>query len=485
MSRRLLVLVAFLAQSTACEFIPSAYPYYREDDVLFDTRLLGEWGEPKEGEEQAATDVFKFEKSCDRARDIYDVTYVSEGKSTEFEVRAFALGELRFLDALPKFDPESFDDLLLIRGHALARADVSAERLALALTDISWLSAHLSAHPESLAHIPGREAFLVADTAALQQFILAHQAEFFDEVGELRRLSPPSDEPVISCGAGPLGTPAFEPAIRALLAPEEEIAFASFGQIDGAGTTGVLVATRASLLVAGWDLRTGKFRELSRTSWSEFACAEADPPFGSSLRLYAPFPLPRRLGISFLEPTARQESDDAARAALPKVQERLASRSAECPLDLGSEPLAEPRAGLVLPGRAGDLPRARAFRDSAGLSATYGVLATLEVRLSRKGTPPADASEEARSWGRVFNAEEVVSEPRQESLRVGSSERPAVVFRITSADHGRWYTRVDLGDWFLAVMDRDPTSPETSDRTRDFLSQIEFTGEANVTAPAP
>jgi len=185
--RNLIAVAAVAVLLAAC--IPSVNPFYRDKDVVFDQRLLGEW---QEKDNTNNPEIWKFAASTNNA---YSLTVVEDGKTGEFSAHLFKLNDERFLDLIPtdcKYATDQSDLVAysMFPGHLLARVPQIDPTLKLFFFDFDWLDNYLKENPTALEHHQeGDRMVITADTSALQNFVLKHLGtnELFKEAGEMVR----------------------------------------------------------------------------------------------------------------------------------------------------------------------------------------------------------------------------------------------------------------------------------------------------------
>ena len=171
--------------------VPSANPFYTEKDVVYESRLIGEW-KPKERSESAEAWIFEQDEGK-----IYKLTVIEGGgKKGVFQARLFKLKQAYFLDLVPT-DCQFADgqanivDFAMFPGHLLLRAPQLGPELKLSLLDPDWLGQFLEKHPRALTHHYAKKDRLVltAETPDLQRFLLKHigEAELFGKPSEFIR----------------------------------------------------------------------------------------------------------------------------------------------------------------------------------------------------------------------------------------------------------------------------------------------------------
>jgi hypothetical protein len=173
---------------SAC--IPSVKPFYTDQDVAFDPRLLGEWREKDKADDPT---VWRFERAGDQS---YKLTVIEEQKKEgKFSARLFKLKAEWFLDLIPtdcdyatnQADLVAFS---IVPGHLLVHVSQIEPELKLAFFDFDWLQKHLEKNPQALAHHRENDRIvLTAETRDLQSFVLQHlgAGELFDQPGAMVR----------------------------------------------------------------------------------------------------------------------------------------------------------------------------------------------------------------------------------------------------------------------------------------------------------
>jgi hypothetical protein len=145
----------------------SLYPLYEQDDLVFDSALIGEWGES--GDEGSSV----FEQSGPLS---YRFIVEGEGTRAELEAHLFRIGDELFLDLFPD-DPgvelnETFESHLL-GVHSFFRVKQIEPTLIMSTLDYDWLRENLTKSPDAPSHvILDNRIVLTAPTEDLQSFIL-------------------------------------------------------------------------------------------------------------------------------------------------------------------------------------------------------------------------------------------------------------------------------------------------------------------------
>jgi hypothetical protein len=187
MKKLIFPLLSLAVVLTGC-LVTSIYPFYTQKDLGFEPGLVGQWTNTKESGEH-----WKFEKEGENA---YQLTYTSDGKTSDMQAHLFKLGSQSFLDL---FTSEAKDDIQPppIPSHFLLRADQLTPTVKLAPLNYDWVKESLAKNPKALRHhlIPSGDKpedarlVLTADTAELQPFILKNlkTPEAWSEALELNR----------------------------------------------------------------------------------------------------------------------------------------------------------------------------------------------------------------------------------------------------------------------------------------------------------
>ncbi len=166
MRRLALLLVPLFV--TACAV--SVQPFYRMDQLTFDSTLLGAWGEPNTSEGVVLR--------ADRGH--YEIDYTdSNGKHARFVGLLFHWAGRTALDVSPAERPDSVGRQiadpywgLLIPGHTVFWLDHAPDRISFTSLDADTLKAYLTAHPDAVEHVLGNSGpVLLAAPPRLQAFL--------------------------------------------------------------------------------------------------------------------------------------------------------------------------------------------------------------------------------------------------------------------------------------------------------------------------
>ena len=181
---RAIVVYGSLLLTAAC--VPSLYPLYTDEDLVFDPAVVGTW---IEDDDDDATWTLE-ERSSGPG---YRLTIVEDDESMRFDARLVQLGDYRFLDIYPEDDsPDDFLASHFVAAHTFWTLSVEDETMRLVGLDPDWLEDGLEDGTLQVAHSRwghDRDDILLTTTSELQRFIVAYaeDAEAFDAVVELHR----------------------------------------------------------------------------------------------------------------------------------------------------------------------------------------------------------------------------------------------------------------------------------------------------------
>ena len=197
---KLFLMFAVLALVAGC-YTLSVHSLYTEDDVVFDSRLLGVWGAPGESDE-----TWDFEKSGGNAYRLvvrnegveeleggkYElVTEIDPVKDGIFEIHLVKLGDYLFMDVYPE-EPEIGNELFkahVIPAHSFARVKITDDSFSLAFFDSQWLENGIDEGRIFIDHATKDDmVVLTAITADLQKFILKNIDSAFEDFETVPRL---------------------------------------------------------------------------------------------------------------------------------------------------------------------------------------------------------------------------------------------------------------------------------------------------------
>jgi hypothetical protein len=171
---------------TGC-FVLSVHPLYFEKDLVFESGLVGTWGEKEH--EKDLSELWIFKKSEDKSYRLI-IREKEEGEGM-FEAHLLKLGDHLFLDLYPE-EPETgseFYNMHVIPAHSFIRISLEGHVLRLAFFDLDWLKKNIEENKVSIKHERRDDTIvLTASTEELQEFVLKHVKEAFPfEEGVLHR----------------------------------------------------------------------------------------------------------------------------------------------------------------------------------------------------------------------------------------------------------------------------------------------------------
>lgn len=177
MKRITLIAMATLAL-TGCTDITFLYPIYEKADLATDIDLSGEWN----GKDN---DHWRFTRDKEGG---YQLEWWDKEDKAQFEVQLVRISNGLYLDVASK--PEG----TAIRGHAIARVELSGDLLHIAWIDSGWLGERLEkeralAYERPCAEKNRRCLVVTASTADIQNFLMRHaqESKAFEKPELLRR----------------------------------------------------------------------------------------------------------------------------------------------------------------------------------------------------------------------------------------------------------------------------------------------------------
>lgn len=154
--------------------IPSLNPVYRQEDLVFDSSVLGTWAQTG----QKAR--WEFQKRDDTS---YKLLYTdNEGRQGRFVAHLAKIeGEL-FLDLFPEqleMEVNSFYSFHLVPIHTIYRVRQTKPQLELAAIDYKWLDEELNKEPATIqsSALNGRR-LITASTDDVRAFVVKNKDSF-------------------------------------------------------------------------------------------------------------------------------------------------------------------------------------------------------------------------------------------------------------------------------------------------------------------
>lgn len=194
-SLRVVLVLGLLLALAGCYPVPSLHPLYTEDELVFETGLVGIWA-TADGKQMAV-----FEDAGEKS---YRVSYSTEGDGSRawsrYEAHLVRLGNHLFLDVYP--DKKTYEAMIepqaywpLVRTHTFYRLTLDRDTLQVAYLDDEGLKKKLSAAEVNLGHaeLPEDELLvLTAPTPELRALVTtyADDSTLFEDLPEFRRQVP-------------------------------------------------------------------------------------------------------------------------------------------------------------------------------------------------------------------------------------------------------------------------------------------------------
>lgn len=176
--------ICLLLACSSC--VPSLNPLYMEQDLIFDSSLIGVWGDKDTNETWVLA-------SCPR-RFEYILTYTDpSGKKGEFGARLVRFGDKTFLDIVPVnpgFTQSDFYQGHFFSTHTFAHIVKDGSSVRLSVLEPHWLKEAVAMNPDVIRHQKIRgEIVLTSSPKETQKFLLANlnNREAFSEPIELTR----------------------------------------------------------------------------------------------------------------------------------------------------------------------------------------------------------------------------------------------------------------------------------------------------------
>ena len=161
---------------TGC-FVLSVHPLYFEKDLVFESGLVGTWGEKEH--EKDLSELWIFKKSGDKS---YQLIIKDQDEEGFFEAHLLKLGDYLFLDLYPEEPEESseFYKMHVIPAHSFILVSLEGHVLQLGFFDLDWLEENIEQNKITIKHERRDDTIvLTASTEELQKFVLKHVKEAF------------------------------------------------------------------------------------------------------------------------------------------------------------------------------------------------------------------------------------------------------------------------------------------------------------------
>ena len=163
-----LLTLSFLFMLAGC--VPSLNPLYTDQDLIFDSALLGVWTDKDSKETWAFTEAGEKE---------YKLLYTEEdGRKGEFKAHLLKIEGKTFLDLTPIRPALSQNDFYkahFLTLHTFVQVSQTAPTVQISYLEPEWLKKIIAENPNAIRHEKiGDEILLTASTKELQKFLLKH-----------------------------------------------------------------------------------------------------------------------------------------------------------------------------------------------------------------------------------------------------------------------------------------------------------------------
>jgi hypothetical protein len=168
----ILCLIAVMVGVSGC--LPSLYPLYTDDTLVFYEELVGKW--TNDGDE-----IWQFTKAGQKE---YHLRVIDGDKEARFEAHLVKLGDMTYLDIFPGQNDEVFENVPdlykfhIIAAHTFMKVELGPD------LQLGWvyLGELLQDDPNVLDHKEvGDKLILTAQTKQLQEFIIEHPNDICEE----------------------------------------------------------------------------------------------------------------------------------------------------------------------------------------------------------------------------------------------------------------------------------------------------------------
>jgi hypothetical protein len=186
-----MILLGFMILCSGC--IRSLHPIYTEEDLVFESNLIGQWSE------EDSKEVWTFSK---KGVNGYTLVYTDDkGRQGRFSAHLAKLNGKLFLDLFPEEPELKENDLYmfhLLPVHTFLYVKQIEPTLQMSYPDPDWLKKLIAENPKAVKHEEiDDEIILTAGTKELQAFWLKHlktEGVFEDTSNMKRRTSVISEE---------------------------------------------------------------------------------------------------------------------------------------------------------------------------------------------------------------------------------------------------------------------------------------------------
>jgi len=153
MKKKQILIIASLAILLNACLVKSLHPFYFEDDVIFNTELLGTWID----QDSTVWEIKQFSLKKDSLDNSYYVSIEdSKSESSKFNVHLFKLEDNYYLDFFPDELPGNQDGILadhFIPTHSIAKLEMkNNEDIKISWFNEEWLGELFTENRIKIAH---------------------------------------------------------------------------------------------------------------------------------------------------------------------------------------------------------------------------------------------------------------------------------------------------------------------------------------------
>ena len=151
--------------------VRSLHPLYTDENVIFDTRLIGQWTE------ENSKEIWEFSQQGEQQYKC--VVYEEDGEQSILVARLLEIKGKMFLNFFPTESDRQegvFYQLHILSVHSFAYVKQIEPTLQISFPNSDWLQELLEKNPNAIQHeVLGKDDIILsASTEALQTFWLAH-----------------------------------------------------------------------------------------------------------------------------------------------------------------------------------------------------------------------------------------------------------------------------------------------------------------------
>jgi hypothetical protein len=162
-----MTVLGVLILSVGCT--PSLHPIYTENDLVFESSLIGQWTEDDSDE------IWEFSKE---GASEYKLVITDEGPFSAHLTKVKGKLFLDFFPDEPELKEGGFYKSHLLRVHSFAYVSRIEPTLQMALPNPGWLEKYVAENPDSIRHEKVEDRIIItAGTKALQAFWLKHRGD--------------------------------------------------------------------------------------------------------------------------------------------------------------------------------------------------------------------------------------------------------------------------------------------------------------------